>query len=111
MNAVDKKKPRIGGVMISVLASSSVDRRFESRSGQTIDYKIGICCSSLKQQSAGRHVTSFGYIILIPSRPVFGFTPEFCVRSGEAANTNFIVYGLIPLFTVTKKECYNILYL
>jgi hypothetical protein len=50
--------------------------------------------SSLKQQSAGRHVTSFGYIILIPSRPVFGFTPEFCVRSGEAANTNFIVYGL-----------------
>jgi hypothetical protein len=46
MNAVDKKKPRIGGVMISVLASSSVDRRFESRSGQTIDYKIGICCFS-----------------------------------------------------------------
>jgi hypothetical protein len=46
MNAVDKKKPRIGGVMISVLASSSVDRRFESRLGQTIDYKIGICCFS-----------------------------------------------------------------
>ena len=32
--------------MISVLASSSVDRRFESRLGQTIDYKIGICCFS-----------------------------------------------------------------
>ena len=31
-------------VMVSVLASSEVDRGFESRSGQTKDYKIGICC-------------------------------------------------------------------
>ena len=30
---------RIGGVMISVLASSAVDRGFEPRSGQTKDYK------------------------------------------------------------------------
>ena len=29
--------------MISVLASSAVDRGFEPRSGQTKDYKIGIC--------------------------------------------------------------------
>ena len=34
---------RISGVMISVLASSAVDRGFEPRSGQTKDYKIGIC--------------------------------------------------------------------
>ena len=34
---------RIGGVMVSVLALSAVDREFEPRSGQT-DYKIGICC-------------------------------------------------------------------
>ena len=34
----------IGGVMVSVLASSAVDRGFEQRSGQTNDYKIGICC-------------------------------------------------------------------
>jgi hypothetical protein len=27
--------------------------------------------SSLKQQSAGRHVTLLGHIILIPSQPVF----------------------------------------
>ena len=27
--------------------------------------------SSLKQQSAGRHVAPFGHIILIPSQPVF----------------------------------------
>jgi hypothetical protein len=32
----------IGGVMVSVLASSAVDRRYESRSGQTKD--VGICC-------------------------------------------------------------------
>jgi hypothetical protein len=36
---------RIGGVMISVLASSTIDRWFESRSGQTKDNKIGKCCS------------------------------------------------------------------
>ena len=30
--------------MISVLSSSTVDRRFEPRSDQTKDYKIGICC-------------------------------------------------------------------
>jgi hypothetical protein len=32
--------------MVSVLASSAVDRVFEPRSGQTIDYKIGISCIS-----------------------------------------------------------------
>jgi len=35
---------RIGGVIVSVLASSEVDRGFEPQSGQTKDYKIGICC-------------------------------------------------------------------
>ena len=34
--------------MASVLASSAVDRGFEPRSGQTKDYKIGICCFSAK---------------------------------------------------------------
>ena len=41
----------IGGVMVSVLASSVVDRGFEKRSGQTKDYKIGICCFSSKHAS------------------------------------------------------------
>ena len=31
--------------------------------------------SSLKQQSAGRHVTPLGHIILIPSQPVFALSP------------------------------------
>jgi hypothetical protein len=34
--------------MVSVLASSAVDRGFEHRSGYTKDYKIGICCFSAK---------------------------------------------------------------
>ena len=33
-----------GGVMVSVLASSVIDRGFEPRSGQTKDYEICICC-------------------------------------------------------------------
>ena len=39
---------RIGGVMVSMLDSSVVYRGFEYRSGQTKDYKIGICCFSAK---------------------------------------------------------------
>ena len=34
--------------MVSLLASSAVDRGFDPRSGQTKDYKIGICCFSAK---------------------------------------------------------------
>jgi hypothetical protein len=34
--------------MFTVLASSAVDRGFESQSGQTKDYEIGICCFSAK---------------------------------------------------------------
>ena len=35
--------------MVSVFASSAVDRGFETRSGQTTDYEVGICCFSTKQ--------------------------------------------------------------
>jgi hypothetical protein len=34
---------RFDGVMVIMLASSAVDRGFESRSGQTKDYEIDIC--------------------------------------------------------------------
>ena len=40
---------RICGVMVSVLASSVIDRGFESRSAQTKDYITDICCFSTKQ--------------------------------------------------------------
>ena len=36
----------IGGVMVSILTSSVVDREFEPQSGQTKDYNIGMCCFS-----------------------------------------------------------------
>jgi hypothetical protein len=45
---------RIGGVMVSVLASSEVDRGFEPRSVQTKDYEIGICYFSAKHASSRR---------------------------------------------------------
>jgi len=50
--------------------------------------------SSLKQQSAGRHVAPLGHIILIPTQPVFALSPKCCVLSGEATNISFIVFGL-----------------
>jgi hypothetical protein len=49
---------------------------------------------SLKQQSADRHVAPLRNIILIPSQRVFALAPECCLLSGEATNTNFIVFGL-----------------
>jgi hypothetical protein len=45
---------RISGVMVSMLASSAVDRGFDPRSGQTTDYKIGICCFSAKPAALRR---------------------------------------------------------
>jgi hypothetical protein len=50
--------------------------------------------NSLKQQSGGRHVAPLGHIILIPSQPVFGRSPYWCVLSREATHTNFIVFVL-----------------
>ena len=42
------------GVMGSVLSSSAVDLGFEPLSGQTKDYKIGICCFSAKHAKLRR---------------------------------------------------------
>ena len=43
------------GVMVSVLASSAVDRGFESRSGQAKDDKIGMCCFSVEHAALRRN--------------------------------------------------------
>ena len=40
--------------MLSVLASSAVDSGFESRSDETKDYKISICCLSTKDAALRR---------------------------------------------------------
>jgi len=50
--------------------------------------------TSLKKQSADRHVARLEHIILIPSQSVFAHLPELCVLSREATNTNFLVFGL-----------------
>ena len=44
---------RIGGVMVSILSSAD-DCGFEPQSGQTKDYKIGICCFSAKHAAFRR---------------------------------------------------------
>ena len=53
-NQYQQCKNLIGGVMVSVLASSAVDRGFEPRSGQTKDNKIGMCCFSAKHAALRR---------------------------------------------------------
>ena len=40
----------IGGVLVSVIASSAVDRGFEPRSNQTKDYNIGVFAYPLSTQ-------------------------------------------------------------
>jgi hypothetical protein len=52
------------------------------------------------------------HIILIPSQPVFPLSPYCCVLSGEATNTNFIVFcltrpGLEP--TTYSTRVWNII--
>ena len=42
--------------MVSVLASCAIDREFESRSGKTKGYNIGICCFSVKHASLKRKI-------------------------------------------------------
>ena len=49
------KKNRIGGVMVSVIASSAVDRGFEPRSGQTKNYEIAMRCFSAKHTALRRN--------------------------------------------------------
>ena len=44
----------IDSVMVSVLASSVIDRVFEPRSGQTKNFNVGICCFSAKHAALRR---------------------------------------------------------
>jgi hypothetical protein len=50
--------------MVSMLASSAIDRRFEPQSGQTKDYKIGICCFSAKHTTLRRKRMIMMYIFV-----------------------------------------------
>ena len=48
------RKNRIGGVMVNVFTSSAVYRGFETRLDKTKDFKIGICCFSVKYAALRR---------------------------------------------------------
>jgi hypothetical protein len=54
LDSLTNIRNRIAAVMVSVLASSAVDRGFEPRSGQAKDYKIGMCCFSAKHAALRR---------------------------------------------------------
>jgi hypothetical protein len=45
--------------MVSVLASSAVDRGFEPRSGQTKNSKISMCCFSARHTVLGRKINDW----------------------------------------------------
>ena len=62
--------------------------------------------------AVGKYVAPLGHIILIPSQPVFALSPYCCVLSGEATNTNFIVFCLtrpqfVPTIYRTRGEHAN----
>ena len=68
----EKLQYSLGGVMVSVLAWSVVDRGFETRSGQTKDYNIGICCFSAKPRSIKKK-----------EQRLVGSESGWCVRVGR----------------------------
>jgi hypothetical protein len=55
---------RIGGVMVSVLASSAIDCMFEPHSGQTNDY-ILVFVSSPLVKNTGKHRKNFVHVLKI----------------------------------------------
>ena len=54
--------------MVTLLASSAVDRGFKSRSSKTQEYKIGICCFSENEK---RLLGENFFIRLMLSRPIY----------------------------------------
>ena len=53
--------------MVSVLAWSVVDCGFDRRSCQTKDYKIGICCFSVRHAVLRKKSKALGIMIMCPS--------------------------------------------
>jgi hypothetical protein len=55
--------------MDSELAANAVDRAFEHRSGETKDFKIGMCCFSAKHAALRKKSKDgwFGIRIMCPS--------------------------------------------
>jgi hypothetical protein len=79
---------RIDGVMVSMLASTSVDCGVESRSGQTKDYKIGICCFSAKHVALRRKNTDW---LTIFEGVICIFDLEYFIKMGGGEKTCFSI--------------------
>jgi hypothetical protein len=64
--------------------------------------------SSLKQQSAGRHVAPLGHIILIPSQPIFDFSRVHLARAGieligsYISNYHTITTTMTPIIVLSE---------
>jgi hypothetical protein len=88
-----KAANRIGSVMVGVLASNAVDREFEPRSGQTKEYKIGICCFSAKHTSLrSKNKDRLNYCMLY-----------YLTLSNARINT-FVLPKSVELISFTRAE-------
>ena len=78
----------IGGVMVSVLAWSAVDRGFEPQSVQTKHYKMGICCFSATNAKIGW----LGIRIMCPSGAIF-LPSDCCFRELVLYKSNSLCWS------------------
>jgi hypothetical protein len=69
---IDIPCKHFGGVMVKVLVSNPVDHGFEPQSGQTKDYKIGVCCFCSKHAECRRK-----------GKRLVGLKSGYCVRVGR----------------------------
>jgi hypothetical protein len=81
-----------------------------NRINLNLDFLMLRNASSLKQQSTSRHVAPLKHIILIASQPVFSLSPYCCMLSGEATNTNFIVFCLMTQTGILVRVVTNSIY-
>jgi hypothetical protein len=64
-----------GSVFREVYSSTCSTKELSITMTKIVHAVKGNSASSLKQQSAGRNVTPFRHIILIPSQPIFALIP------------------------------------
>jgi hypothetical protein len=94
----------------SYIRWDAIDVCFVLDQHASLDFHVA---STLKQQSAGRHVSPLGYWIHYPDSEQTSLSPYCYLLSGETINTNFIVFGLTrpglePQSTVFKASTLTI---
>ena len=102
--------------MVSVPASSAIDRGSEPRSGQTKDYKIGICCFTAKYAALRRKTGLLGIIIMCPSGttclPADGCFSELALLKPNSAcfickqSVSLVLYNLnVTMLRIVLLNC------